>query len=131
MKEKPEDEQTYNVPEHVRASEYLANERTFLAWIRTSIAVISIGFLITRVDPFAYGAKSERLAHVRHTSFVMGLAMMGVGALIAGLALWRFHIINRAIAKGAVKADVGLVVLITILVILLSASMIVFMLLVE
>ena len=32
-----------------RARDPLANERTFLAWIRTCIAVISFGFLITRV----------------------------------------------------------------------------------
>ena len=30
------------------ATEYLANERTFLAWIRTSIAVISLGFVIAK-----------------------------------------------------------------------------------
>src|SRR6266536_2625555 len=29
-------------------SEILANERTFLAWVRTSIAVMSLGFVIAR-----------------------------------------------------------------------------------
>ncbi len=29
-------------------SDHLANERTFLAWIRTSIAVVSLGFVIAR-----------------------------------------------------------------------------------
>jgi putative membrane protein len=42
------------VPEEKRATEYLANERTFLAWIRTSIAVISFGFLITRVPEWIH-----------------------------------------------------------------------------
>ncbi|HQT34040.1 MAG: YidH family protein [Thiobacillus sp.] len=31
-----------------RATEYLANERTFLAWIRTSIAIISLGFVVAK-----------------------------------------------------------------------------------
>jgi uncharacterized membrane protein YidH (DUF202 family) len=33
------------ISEDAKATEYLANERTFLAWIRTSIAVISLGFV--------------------------------------------------------------------------------------
>jgi len=36
------------MPEDRKATEYLANERTFLAWIRTSIAVISLGFVIAK-----------------------------------------------------------------------------------
>jgi len=31
-------------------SEILANERTFLAWVRTSIAVMSLGFVIARFN---------------------------------------------------------------------------------
>ena len=31
-----------------RATEYLANERTFLAWSRTSIAIISLGFVVAK-----------------------------------------------------------------------------------
>ena len=36
------------IDETKRATEYLANERTFLAWIRTSVAVVSLGFVIAR-----------------------------------------------------------------------------------
>lgn len=31
------------------ATQHLANERTYLAWIRTAIAIIAIGFLITNL----------------------------------------------------------------------------------
>jgi len=34
-------------PDKIEA-EILANERTFLAWVRTSIAVMSLGFVIAR-----------------------------------------------------------------------------------
>ena len=33
-------------------SDHAANERTFLAWVRTSIAVMGFGFLIERFDIF-------------------------------------------------------------------------------
>ena len=36
------------IAEEKRATEYLANERTFLAWIRTSIAIISLGFVVAK-----------------------------------------------------------------------------------
>jgi len=36
------------VQEEKLATEFLANERTFLAWVRTSIAVISLGFVVAK-----------------------------------------------------------------------------------
>ena len=39
-----------NMLEDKKATEYLANERTFLAWIRMSIAIISLGFVIAKFD---------------------------------------------------------------------------------
>lgn len=122
------------VPEEKRATEYLANERTFLAWIRTSIAVISFGFLITRVPewlhPVTAPAASPSTGRV-NTSFVMGLAMMAFGAIGAILAAWRYHIVNRDIHEGRVKPDRGLIILVTVLVVVLTTGMITFMLLKE
>ena len=34
-------------------SDHAANERTFLAWLRTSIAVIAFGFVIEKFNLFA------------------------------------------------------------------------------
>ena len=37
-------------------SDHAANERTFLAWVRTGIAVIAFGFVIEKFNLFrAYG----------------------------------------------------------------------------
>ncbi len=35
-----------------RYSDHAANERTFLAWVRTAIAVMAFGFLVERFDLF-------------------------------------------------------------------------------
>ena len=45
-----------HVPDESRATEHLANERTFVAWVRTSIAVISFGFVVARVVPLIHPA---------------------------------------------------------------------------
>src|SRR3989442_6867007 len=122
------------VPEEKRATEYLANERTFLAWIRTSIAVVTFGFLITRVPEWLHPSTAPGQPPSPHrigTSLMMGLAMMAFGAVGAVLAAWRYHIVNRAIDEGRVQPDRGLVILVTVLVVVLTTGMITFMLLNE
>ena|SRR5579862_3047455 len=119
------------VPKGRRGTEYLANERTFLAWIRTSIAVVSMGFVITRLG----GPWMERWIGLKHnsshTSLIMGTALMGFGACLAVLAVWRYHVVNRAIEQGQVKADRWLVIFVAALVVCISFGMISFMLLAE
>jgi putative membrane protein len=113
-----------SVPEERRATEFLANERTFLAWIRTSIALIGIGAALTKLSPILH---AERRLTVG-SSLVAGIAMMVFGAVITGLAAWRYHVVNLAIERGQVKADRGLILLVTILVVVLAAAMSVYML---
>jgi putative membrane protein len=115
--------QTARIPEEKRATEYLANERTFLAWIRTSIAVISFGFIVAKVTP--------HLIEHADASTPIGIAMMCFGALLSVLAMWRYHVVNRAIDEGEVSADRGLVVLVTVLIVLLAGAMVVYFLVSE
>jgi putative membrane protein len=35
-----------------RYSDHAANERTFLAWVRTAIAIMAFGFLVQKFDLF-------------------------------------------------------------------------------
>jgi putative membrane protein len=39
---------TTPLPDHQKCTERLAVERTFLAWVRTSIAIISLGFVVAK-----------------------------------------------------------------------------------
>jgi len=116
-----------------KATEHLANERTFLAWVRTSIAIISLGFVVAkfsvwlselaaRFDPHAQGSGSG-------ASLPVGIAMMAIGAVFVALAARRYHRVTRDIERGAVHADRGLVTFVTVIVVLLSLVMIVFMIL--
>jgi putative membrane protein len=120
------------IHEEKRATEYLANERTFLAWIRTSIAVISLGFVVAkfsvwlrelalRLDPHAPATENG-------ASLPIGLAMMALGGILALLAAWRYHRVNLAIERGEVKADRGLVILVTLMIAALAVVMIIYML---
>jgi putative membrane protein len=116
------------IDETKRATEYLANERTFLAWIRTSVAVVSLGFVIARFSVWlrelAVHREPQVQAHHGGISLPVGVAMMTFGALLAVLAAWRYHVVNRDIERGKVSADRGLVILVTVMVALLSGAMI-------
>jgi putative membrane protein len=116
------------VPEDRLATEYLANERTFLAWIRTSVSIISLGFVIAKfriwMQDMAPGSPMHRTAGVTRESSLVGIAMVSLGALLAILAAWRYHVVNRQIEAGKVAADRGLIMLVTVLVAGLAAVMI-------
>jgi len=79
---------------------HAANERTFLAWVRTGIAFIALGFVIERFNLFlATIAATVELdapirAHVQRLSGPLGryggLALICGGVALIGLAIMRF-----------------------------------------
>ena len=116
-----------------RATEYLANERTFLAWIRTSIAVISLGFVVAKFSVWLneLAAKLQPGVKVHHsgTSMLIGVSIMALGGLLALLAAWRYDVVNRAIESGVVRPDRRLMFVVTAMVTMMCVAMIVYMLL--
>ena len=121
------------LPEDRKATEYLANERTFLAWIRTSIAVITLGFVIAKFGVWLreIATRLDPQTPVRSTgmSLPMGVTMMALGGALAVLAAWHYHLVNLAIERGEVRANRGLIVIVTIAVALLAVMMIAYLLL--
>jgi putative membrane protein len=80
-------------------SDHAANERTFLAWVRTGIAVTAFGFVIEKFNLFLLTIASSavgdapRRAHEllsRPLGRFEGLAFMLGGAAIVVLATTRF-----------------------------------------
>ena len=121
------------ISEDKQATEYLANERTFLAWVRTSIAVISLGFVVTKFNVWLHELAVRLNPHATPrpmgASLPIGVTLMALGGLLASLAARRYWVVNRSIASGRVRADYGLVILVTLLVVSLALAMIVYMLL--
>ena len=122
-----------HIEETKRATEYLANERTFLAWIRTSLAIISLGFVVAKFSLWLRELAAQLAPQMQTSqtgaSMPIGVTMMALGGVLAVLAAWRYHVVNRAIENCVVSADRGLVILVTVMVALLCVAMIVYMLL--
>ena len=121
------------MPDHQKSTEHLAVERTFLAWVRTSIAVISLGFVVAKfgvwLRELAARLDPQMQMHSTGMSLPIGVGMMAFGGLLTILAAWHCHIVNRAIERGEVRANRGLVVTVTAGVAALAVLMIVYMLL--
>lgn len=67
-----------------RARDHLANERTFLAWVRTGAAIVVFGFAIGRFS-IAIRQLTAFQGHPTHTT---GLSVwMGTSTMVAGVAL--------------------------------------------
>jgi putative membrane protein len=114
------------IPEAHRASEHLDNERTFLAWVRTTVALIGLGFVIARLSP-TLGATAAG-SRITTKAVPAGIALIIFGAVVTVLAAWRYDRVNRQIEEGIVKTDRGLVWIVTLLIALLSAAAVVYML---
>ena len=106
------------IPDDKKATEHLANERTFLAWVRTSIAIISLGFVVARFGLWLRELASHVSpgAPIRGSglSAPIGIGMIAFGGALTLLAAWRFHVVNRQIDRGLVTVDRALVLLVTI-----------------
>src|SRR5436309_7101213 len=83
-------------------SDHAANERTFLAWVRTAIAVMAFGFLVERFDLFleiAAPSLAGRTPSVPGQRFgnVAGLALIVLGTAMVAVAAVRFLITAKSI----------------------------------
>lgn len=79
-----------------RYTEHAANERTFLAWVRTSIAIMAFGFLVEKFDLFVELAGSSlagrRLSVGGQTvGNISGLLLIVLGGATMVLAIIRFR----------------------------------------
>ena len=107
-----------------RARDHLANERTFLAWIRTAMGLIGMGFVLARMGLFL-----EQLASVgegsrprgfrgSHEFLATGVAFLLAGTALCGGSLALYERARKAIdsgrydpARGAVAAMSALAVI--------------------
>jgi putative membrane protein len=81
--------------------DHAANERTFLAWVRTAIAVMAFGFLIERFDLLL---KAAGLSAPAPEGYNFG-SIAGVSAIILGSAIFILAIIRFAKTARDIDSD--------------------------
>lgn len=86
----------------VRAADSLANERTYLAYLRTALAFVAFGFVIARFALFSREISIVAHITVPHAglSRIFGAAMVAIGILVALLGGMRYAVTQRALNEG-------------------------------
>jgi putative membrane protein len=79
-----------------RYTDHAANERTFLAWVRTSIAIMAFGFLVEKFDLFLEFASKSLAARMpsvggQLVGNIAGLLLIVLGGATMILAIIRFR----------------------------------------
>jgi putative membrane protein len=86
-----------------RTRDHLANERTYLAWVRTSLGLIGLGFVLARMGLFLRQISMEmngaaaRPVKSAHEYMVVGVIFLIFGTALTGGAAWLHDRNRRAI----------------------------------
>lgn len=109
-----------------RQREHQANERTFLAWLRTSIALISFGFAIARFGIFLRQLDQTLTQHPDSAPHLLssenlGISLVVFGVFLIALAAWRYSVVFRQIEQGDYQPNPVVIWVITAIAITLGS----------
>jgi uncharacterized protein (DUF302 family)/uncharacterized membrane protein YidH (DUF202 family) len=85
------------------ASDYLAAERTFLAWIRTGLALMGFGFVVARFGLFLQAmqlGQSSLGLQPYGLSFWFGTALIVTGVIVNVMSAWNHIRMARELQRG-------------------------------
>ena len=93
------------MPKNDRQREHQANERTFLAWLRTAISLVAFGLAIARFGLFlrklqAAVTHQEVPTPAIFSSESLGTGLIIVGIIAIGLAVWHYNRTYWQIERG-------------------------------
>lgn len=111
----PEDKQS---PKVRNRRVHMANERTFLAWIRTSIGIMAFGFVVERFSIFvkqvSYFLGKEVSLPSRGYSAALGISLVALGALMGVLSFIRYKKVERQIDEDTYQPSMILDIMLVI-----------------
>jgi uncharacterized membrane protein YidH (DUF202 family) len=114
---------------------HMANERTFLSWVRTSIGIMAFGFV---VEKFAFFIKrlsyflgktgiSETAPPSIGYSSILGIALVVMGALMGVLAFVRYKKVQKEIDDDTYQPSTILDILVTIGILVIAMFLVYYM----
>lgn len=119
-----------------RYSDHAANERTYLAWVRTAIAVMAFGFLVEKFDLFleigarSFGRSSVGWQAPSATNALVGdlagLLLIVLGGAMIGVATARFRRVGRDIDAEEARPARGTAMDIALVALLLGLGTVLF-----
>ncbi len=114
---------------------HMANERTFLAWIRTSIGIMAFGFVVEKFALFmkqmslvlGKSTTGEALPPSHGYSAILGIFIVGLGALMGLLAFIRYKKVEKQINEDTWQPSSILDAMLTISVLAVGIFLVVYL----
>ncbi len=106
-----------------RVRDHLANERTFLAWVRTTLGLIGLGFVLARMGLFlrqlALASRNAPPGHLRagHEFMVSGVVFLALGTALTAWTGWLYQRTRRAIEEDRYEPARATVLILTVVVV--------------
>ena len=109
-------------PNPNRARDHLANERTFLAWMRTALALLGFAAVIVKLR---FLLPPELRGHAHSVWLSMAFAVLGF--LLVPLSTWNYLSVQRGIERDEFKPNNGLVLAFGATVALLGVGVLIYL----
>jgi putative membrane protein len=113
-------------------SDHLANERTFLAWMRTSIGIMAFGFVVVKFALFVRQLSvilgKENDIHTQGYSGIIGIILVAIGAISSIFSYIRYIVTEKQLTKGTYKHSTLLITVLTVLIFLVSICLLIYLL---
>lgn len=111
--------------------DHLANERTFLAWMRTSIGIMAFGFVVVKFSLFVKQISlilgKENIIHPKGYSGIVGIILVAVGTITAILSYIRYKHSEKQLNEGVYKHSSLLISVLTAFIFLVSVFLLVYL----
>jgi putative membrane protein len=114
---------------------HMANERTFLAWIRTSIGIMAFGFVVEKFALFIkklsyfFGKPDTSTAAPASLGYssIFGIGLVALGALMGLLAFVRYKKVEREIADDSYQPSLLLDILVAMSILAIGIFLVFYM----
>lgn len=127
--EKPSEDQGENA---AKPTDYLANERTFLAWLRTGIALVALGFVVARfgllLRELATGAGVTPGTASNRISAMFGTGIVILSALFLVLSYVRYRHNDEALKHGTYTSDRFVILVVAAIVVIIAVLLAIYLL---
>jgi len=113
------------------AREHLANERTLLAWIRTSIGIMAFGFVVVKFSLFIKQislllGKNSTIPQHGYSSLI-GIFLVAIGAIILVLSYLKYKRTEKQLSTGSFQPSSALILTLTIAILIISILLILYL----
>jgi putative membrane protein len=113
------------------ANDHLANERTYLAWLRTGVGIMVFGFVVVKFSLFVkqFSAMLPEAAQLKSKGYssVLGIVLVATGALTVVLSYLRYKQTAKQLNEKKYVHSSMLVTVITTAIVLISILLIAYL----